>query len=131
MASIELNKEMNIEVKVRLINKGSDKPMAGNDISVRLYDKDIFNDDFLGEAYPNEEGIAKFKLTQKDFSGFAGLDDKPDFYFVVYNSGKEIFKSKVMSNLDLSNLEEFVMKEGDVIDLGTFLIGVDQKGSGQ
>lgn len=131
MASIELNKEMNIEVKVRLINKGSDKPMAGNDISVRLYDKDIFNDDFLGEAYPNEEGIAKFKLTQKDFSGFAGLDDKPDFYFVVYNSGKEIFKSKVMSNLDLSNLEEFVMKEGDVIDLGTFLIGIDEKGSGQ
>ena len=131
MASIELNKEMNIEVKVRLINKGSDKPMAGNEISVRLYDKDIFNDDFLGEAYPNEEGIAKFKLTQKDFSGFAGLDDKPDFYFVVYNSGKEIFKSKVMSNLDLSNLEEFVMKEGDVIDLGTFLIGIDEKGSGQ
>ena len=87
-----------------------------------LNDKDILNDDFLGEAHPDEEGIAKFKLTQKAFSGFAGLDNKPDFYFVVYKGGKEIFKSKVMSNLDLSNLEEFIMKEGDVIDLGTFLI---------
>jgi hypothetical protein len=127
MASIELNKEMNIEVKVRLISKGNDKPVTENEVSVRLYDKDIFNDDFLGETYPDEEGIAKFKLTQKDFSGFAGLDDKPDFYFVVYKSGKEIFKSKVMSNLDLSNLEEFIMKEGDVIDLGTFLIDANGK----
>jgi hypothetical protein len=127
MASIELNKEMNIEVKVRLISKGNDKPVKGNEVSVRLYDKDIFNDDFLGETHPDEEGIAKFKLTQKDFSGFAGLDDKPDFYFIVYKSGKEIFKSKVMSNLDLSNLEEFIMKEGDVIDLGTFLIDVNDE----
>jgi hypothetical protein len=27
-----------------------------------------------------------------------------------------------MSNLDLSDIEEFVMKEGEVIDLGTFLV---------
>ena len=27
-----------------------------------------------------------------------------------------------MSNLDLSDFEEFVMKEGEVVDLGTFLI---------
>jgi hypothetical protein len=32
-----------------------------------------------------------------------------------------------MSNLDLSNLEEFIMKEGDVIDLGTFLIDVNDE----
>jgi len=125
MALIELNKEMNIEVKVRLIAKGDDNPVTDNEVSVRLYDKDIFNDEFLGESHPDEEGIARFKLTQKDFSGFAGLDDKPDFYFVVYKSGKEIFKSKVMSNLDLSDLEEFIMKEGDVIDLGTFLVDVN------
>jgi hypothetical protein len=29
-----------------------------------------------------------------------------------------------MSNLDLSDFEDFVMKEGDVIDLGTFLIDI-------
>ena len=122
MPSIALNKEMNIEVKVRLIQKGDDEPVTGSDYSVRLYDKDIFNDDFLGESIPNEEGLAKFLFSQGDFSKPVKLDKKPDFYFVVYKNNQPVFKSKVMSNLDLSNVEEFIMKEGEVIDLGTFLI---------
>ncbi len=126
MNSASLNKEMNIEVKVRLIGKGNDEPVTGNQFTVRLYDKDIFNDDFLGESTTNEEGVAKFKLSQKDFSGVLNLDDKPDFYFVVYKNSKEIFKSKVMSNLDLSDLEQFIMKEGEVVDLGTFLIDTEK-----
>ncbi len=87
-----------------------------------LYDKDFFNDDFLGESIPDEEGLAKFLFSQGDFSKPVSLDKKPDFYFVVYKNKKQIFKSKVMSNLDLSDVEEFIMKEGEVIDLGTFLI---------
>ena len=122
MPSIALNKEMNIEVKVRLISKGDDEPVTGSQYSVRLYDKDIFNDDFLGESVPDEEGLAKFLFSQGDFSKPVHLDKKPDFYFVVYKNDKPVFKSKVMSNLDLSNVEEFIMKEGEVIDLGTFLI---------
>ena len=122
MPSIALNKEMNIEVKVRLIQKGDDEPVTGSEYSVRLYDKDIFNDDFLGESVPDEEGLAKFLFSQGDFSKPVKLDIKPDFYFVVYKNKQQIFKSKVMSNLDLSDVEEFIMKEGEVIDLGTFLI---------
>jgi hypothetical protein len=122
MASIALNKKMNIEVKVRLIAKGNDEPVTGNEVSVRLYDKDVFNDDFLGETTPDQEGIARFLFSEGDFSRPANLDDKPDFYFVVYKNKEQIFKSKVMSNLDLSNIEEFTMKEGEIIDLGTFLI---------
>jgi hypothetical protein len=122
MPSIALNKEMNIEVKVCLISKGNDEPLNGTEYSVRLYDKDVFNDDYLGESVPNEDGVAKFLLSQGDFSQPLNLDNKPDFYFVVYKNKQQIFKSKVMSNLDLSNIEEFIMKEGEVIDLGTFLI---------
>lgn len=122
MPGIALNKEMNIEVKVRLISKGNNEPLTGKEYSVRLYDKDIFNDDFLGESIPDEEGVAKFLFTQRDFFKPANLDNKPDFYFVVFKNKNQIFKSKVMSNLDLSNLGEFIMKEGEVIDLGTFLI---------
>lgn len=125
MPSIALNKEMNIEVKVRLISKGNDEPLTGNGYSVRLYDKNVFNDDFLGENTPDEEGVAKFLLSQEDFSHTVNFDEKPDFYFLVYKDKKEIFKSKVMSNLDLSNVEEFIMKEGEVVDLGTFLIDAD------
>jgi len=122
MPSIALNKEMNIEVKIRLIGKGNNEPLSGNEFSVRLYDKDLFNDDFLGESTLDEEGVAKFIFSQGDFSKPAKMDDKPDFYFVVYKNKTQIFKSKVMSNLDLSDMEKFVMKEGEVIDLGTFLI---------
>jgi len=122
MPSIALNKEMNIEVKVCLISKGNDEPLNGTEYSVRLYDKDVFNDDYLGESVPDEDGVAKFLLSQGDFSQPLNLDNKPDFYFVVYKNQQQIFKSKVMSNLDLSNIEEFIMKEGEVVDLGTFLI---------
>lgn len=127
MPDLALNRKMNIEVKVRLIRKGDNEPLTGNEFYVRLYDKDVFNDDFLGESATDDEGVARFVFSQKDFSGPANLDDKPDFYFVVYRDGNEIFKSKVMSNLDLSDLETFIMKEGEVIDLGTFLIGTEAK----
>jgi hypothetical protein len=122
MTQLSLNEEMNIEVRVLLIAKGTDDPVTGNEYKVRLFDKDIFNDDFLGESSLDEHGLAKFQLTEKHFAGFAKLDEKPDFYFVVYRNQKEIFKSRVMKNLDLTNLEEFRMKEGTLVDLGTFLI---------
>ena len=125
MSEIELNKEMNVEVNVRLIRKGDDEPLSGREFKVRLYDKDIFNDDFLGESNPDEEGLASFVFTPQDFLKPVQLDKKPDFYFVVYKNDREIFKSKVMSNLDLSDVQEFIMKEGHVIDLGTFLIDAD------
>ena len=122
MADLPLNPEMNLLIKVRLIAKGSDTPLNGDDYSVRLYDKDLFNDDFLGLNHLNEEGIAEFSISQDDFSSPFNMETKPDFYFVVYKKDQEIFRSKVMSNLDLSNIREFVMKEGEVIDLGTFLV---------
>ena len=124
MSRLSLNKEMNIEVRVLLIAKGNDEPVTGKEYTVRLFDKDVFNDDFLGESSLDEDGLAKFYLTEKHFAGFAKLDEKPDFYFVVYRNEKEIFKSRVMKNLDLSDIEEFRMKEGEVVDLGTFLIEV-------
>lgn len=122
MSRLALNKKMNLEVRLRLIRKGNDEPLSSKTFLVRLYDKDVFNNNFLGESIPDEDGVARFVFTQEAFAGFANLDDKPDFYFVVYSNGNEIFKSRVMSNLDLSDIETFIMKEGEVIDLGTFLI---------
>lgn len=123
--SAELNSEVNLVIQLRLIKKGDDKPVRGKSFKVRLYDQDVFNDDYLGESGVNA-GLAVFSITQKDFKAPMGLDDKPDFYFVVYKDDKEIFKSKVMSNLEIRDVENFVMKEGNLIDLGTFLIDADE-----
>ncbi len=121
MTNLSLNKDMNLEVMVRFIGKGHDSALT-DAYTVRLYDKDIFNDDFLGETRLDENGVAKISFTQKAFSGTFNLDDKPDFYFVVYKHKQEIFKTKVLENLDIETVETFKMGEGEVIDLGTFLI---------
>ena len=122
MATLPLDDQMNLVIKVRLLSKGSDSVVQGNEFFVRLYDKDLFNDDYLGQSCLDSEGIAEFTITQKDFSSPFNSETNPDVYFVVYRNEEEIFRSKVMSNLDISNIQEFVMTEGKVVDLGTFLI---------
>lgn len=52
----------------------------------------------------------------------ANIEDKPDFYFVLYKHKEEIFKTKVLEDLDLEAMKNFKMGEGEVIDLGTFLV---------
>lgn len=116
-----LNKEINLIVQIRLIAKGKDKPLHGNSYKVRLYDKDVIDDDYLGESGVTD-GLASFTITKKDFSSPLRLDDKPDFYFAVYHQDKEIFRSKVIADVEISDVQQFVMKEGEVIDLGTYLI---------
>lgn len=122
--AIELNKNINLVIRVRLIGKGDNEPITGSEYKVRLYDKDIFADDYLGESLM-EEGVASFTITPESFRAPLGLDEKPDFYFLVYKNDQMIFKSRVMQNIDISNFQEFVMKEGEVIDLGTYLIDED------
>jgi hypothetical protein len=121
MADFSLNNEMNLEVTARFIGKGHDSSLT-DAYTVRLYDKDVFNDDFLGETRLDENGVAKISFIHKAFAQPFNLDDKPDFYFVVYKHKEEIFKTKVLENLDIETLETFKMGEGQLIDLGTFLI---------
>jgi hypothetical protein len=121
MTDLSLNKDMNLEVTARFIGKGNDQPLTGDTYLVRLYDKDVFEDDFLGECTLDENGVAKISFNHSSFSNW-NKDTKPDFYFVVFKHKKEIFKSKVLEDLDVEAIEKFKMGEGEVIDLGTYLI---------
>ncbi len=121
MTDLSLNKDMNLEVTARFIGKGNDQPLTGDTYLVRLYDKDVFEDDFLGECTLDENGVAKISFNHSSFSNW-NKDTKPDFYFVVFKEKKEIFKSKVLEDLDVEAIEKFKMGEGEVIDLGTYLI---------
>jgi hypothetical protein len=114
---------MRIEVTARLIAKGLDQPLHGNDIIVKLYDKDFFDDDFLGEASPDKDGRVRISFDPARFDRNDPIREKSlDFYFVVYKAGKPIFLSKVMEQVDLEAVETFRMGEGEVVDLGTFLV---------
>lgn len=121
MKDLSLNKDINLEVTARFIGKGHDSSL-NDEYTVRLYDKDVFKDDYLGEARLNENGVAKITFTHSAFADPLNLDDMPDFYFVVYKHKEEIFKTKVLENLNLEAIQNFKMGEGEVIDLGTFLI---------
>lgn len=121
MSKLDLSPEMNIEVTARLIEKGSDKPLHGGAFKVRLYDRDFFEDDYLGESGLDHDGRAVIVFNPREVNRNPLLhEDSFDFYFAVFHHDRLIFKSKVMR--DIAALEEFKMGEGERIDLGAFLI---------
>jgi hypothetical protein len=123
MSKFSLGKEMSIEVTARLIAKGSDMPVTGDDFVVKLYDKDFFDDDYLGEASPDDNGRVTILFQPEAFDRKDPIREKSlDFYFVVFKKGLVIFRSKVMEHVDVDAIETFKMGEGEVIDLGSFLI---------
>ncbi|MCW3089829.1 MAG: hypothetical protein JWP81_898 [Ferruginibacter sp.] len=125
MSKLSLDKEMNIEVKVTFIAKGNDAPLSGDQYVVRLYDKDVFGDDYLGESKLNEAGEGCIIFGHKAFGNALSLEKLPDFYFVLYDNKVPVFESKVMEDVDPNYLENYQPGEGEVIDLGTYLIDVN------
>ena len=122
MSNSSLNEEMNLVATVKFIAKGSDTPLTGAAYKVRLYDKDIFKDDFLGESQLDNNGMAEFTFTASSFGDIANTDQNPDFYFTVLKNDQLIFKSKIMNNVHLELIEQFKNGKGEMINLGTFLV---------
>ena len=123
MAKFRLGKEMNIEVTARLIAKRTDMPLTGEEYRVKLFDKDFFDDDYLGESGLDENGRIEISFNPARFDRSDPIKENSlDFFFVVYKNDQEIFRSKVMENVDVDAIDQFRMGEGELIDLGSFLI---------
>jgi hypothetical protein len=122
MSKFSLDKDMHIEVKVTFISKGKDAPVTGSKYKLRLFDKDVFGDDYLGESELNEAGEGRIIFGHKAFGNAFSLETLPDFYFVLYKDKVPVFQSKIMEDMDLSIFENYRPGEGEVIDLGTYLI---------
>lgn len=122
MSNFSLDADMNIEVKAGFISKGSDAALTGSNYEFRLFEKDLMEDDYLGKSGLDEQGIAKVSFKQKAFMDFLNPEKNPDLYFALYNGDALIFQSKVMVDVDMDAIEKFKMGEGEVIDLGTFLV---------
>jgi hypothetical protein len=123
MTDFRFDKDMSIEVTARLITRGSDRPLSGKQYTVRLFDKDFFDDDYLGTAHPDSDGRISIRFNPSRYDRHDPIREKSlDFYFLVYKGDREIFKSKVMEHVDIEAIEEFRMGKGEVIDLGSFLV---------
>jgi hypothetical protein len=123
MSQLSLSKEPNMVVKACFLQKGTSAPLTANDFMVRLYDKDLFDDDFLGESVPDENGCIAISFSHEAFAGDAIVKETiPDFFFVVFKNNQPVSHTKVFQDITLDQFSEFKMGEGEVIDLGTFLI---------
>lgn len=125
MSDFTLNKEPDLIVTARFIEKGEDKALSGNDYTVRLYDRDIADDDFLGESRLDAEGHIRIAFAHDAFVNDSAFKEaKPDFYFMIMKEGKPVFTTKVLEELSIDDLQQFKMGEGDMVDLGSFLVDV-------
>lgn len=112
------NPEIELTVKVKFIKKGADTPLTG-DYTVRLYDKDIFSDDdYLGKSQLNDKGEAHIHFFPSDLK----LETLPDLYILLFKGNVVHFQSKVWDNVDFDKLALLDMKEGEVLNFGTFLV---------
>lgn len=122
MSNMELGAEMNTIVTVGFVRKGSDSPLAGEGYELRLFDKDLMEDDYLGKSPLDEKGVATIAFTHDKFGDNFNIEQMPDLYFALYKDDSLVYQSNVMEDLDLAAMEKFKMGSGEVVDLGTFLI---------
>lgn len=122
MSILSLNPDMKIVVTARFIGKGKDLPLTGYGYELRLFDKDLMEDDYLGKSALDENGTATISFTHHSFGDNFNIEQMPDFYFALYKEDELIFQSKVMEDMDIKSLQQFAMGKGNVIDLGTFLV---------
>lgn len=118
------NPEIQLTVKIRFVERGSNAPLTGPQYTVRLYDKDLFtDDDYLGQGKLNEQGEAHIHFYPTDITNHdLGFEQLPDLYVLLFNDTVVHFQSKVWEDVDFDQEATLTLKEGEVLDFGTFLV---------
>ena len=116
--------EIELTVKVKFIQRGSDTPLTGDEYMVRLYDRDLFSDDdYLGHAPLDEHGEAHIHFFPTDIANHdLGFEKLPDLYVLLFKGDVVHFQTKVWDNVDFDKLGKLDFNEGEVVDFGTFLV---------
>jgi len=101
----------------RVVSRQNHQAVAG--AAVRVYDKDMVSDDFLGEVTSDPEGRFSVTFSSHDFKRHVtGFEARPDIYVKVTNpaTGKTT-TSKVFEELTgglTKNDAEEIMDLGDI-----------------
>nr|AIA15863.1 Unknown Function [uncultured bacterium]AIA16218.1 Unknown Function [uncultured bacterium] len=118
------NPEIEFTVKIKFVQKGTQLPITGEEYIARLYDRDLFtDDDYLGHSGLNDKGEAHIHFFPSDiFNSDLGFEDLPDLYVLLFKGDVVHFQTKVWDNVDFDKLGLLDMREGEVVNFGTFLI---------
>lgn len=116
--------EVELTVKVKFIQRGTNVPVTGEEYTARLYDRDLLTDDeYLGHAPLDENGEAHIHFYPTDITDHdLGFETLPDLYVLLFKGDVVHFQTKVWDNVDFSKLATLDKNEGEVVDFGTFLI---------
>jgi hypothetical protein len=118
------NPEITVTVKIKFVKRGTDTALTGSQYTVRLYDKDLFtDDDYLGHSGLNDKGEAHIHFFPSDiFNSDLGFETLPDLYVLLFQGNVVHYQTKVWDNIDFDKLGLLDMREGEVINFGTFLV---------
>jgi hypothetical protein len=108
-----------IIVKGELLCNGN--PWESDGMIVKLFDKDLLEDDFLGQSKITGHGKFEIEFYSEDFKSYdSPFESKPDLYFCIYLFGELLYRSVIWNDVDIDKSSIFVPDKGKVIDLGTF-----------
>ncbi|HMF12341.1 MAG TPA: hypothetical protein VKE94_08545, partial [Gemmataceae bacterium] len=113
-------------VHAQFVRKSDGKPISGasGQYSVKLFDKDLLQDDELGEPRLDAAGRVQCTFDLHDIvSVDSPFESKPDLYLVLYERGHEVFRTPVFWNLEFEKSDPASgTKEPVAHDLGTFAV---------
>lgn len=110
-------------VTARFVRKADGQPVSGvtGRYVVKVYDRDVFKDDQMGEPRLDADGRVRCTFDLRDaMSRDSPAETKPDIYLVLYEGDREVFRTPVFSDLDFTRKDE----AGAAVthDLGTFQV---------
>lgn len=116
--------EVELTVKAKFIQRGTNAPVTGDEYVARLYDRDLITDDeYLGHATLDANGEAHIHFFPTDITDHdLGFETLPDLYILLFKGDVVHFQTKVWDNVDFSKLATLSKNEGEVLDFGTFLV---------
>ncbi len=97
----DLNKKL--IVKARFVDRATGAPISGGDYRVKLFDKDIFVDDPMGDDGLDAEGRMLIECDVDDAKINDGLmkffEGNPDLYVILEKESKEVFRSRTFRGI--------------------------------
>lgn len=100
------------------------RPFTGSAYKVALFDQDRVLDDKLGSATISEDGTAEFLFSAADILSIDSIGErKPDLYFVITESGNEVFRSEVFPEVDFDATDPVTKRQDNVTrEFGPFRV---------
>ena len=100
------------------------RPFFGSAYTVSLFDEDRLRDDKLGSTSLNEDGTAEFLFSAADILSVDSIGERtPDLYFVITESGNEVFRSEVFPQVDFNVTDPVTGRENrQTMEFGPFRV---------